>query len=103
MDQQQRFRSDLVEWLGEIVPYGKFDVYVRKTKEIFDSNFEAERGSNSVRYIICTGEHTYSIYAHADYLGAGASTRLQRPGEDWTRGNDLPDGSSATSSSARSS
>ena len=92
MDQQQSFRSNLVTWLGEIVPFGKFDTYIRKTKETFDSSPDAKRGANSVRYIFCTDEHQYSIYAHPDYLGAGASARKQRPGEDWTRGNDLPDG-----------
>jgi len=28
----------------------------------------------------------------AQYLGCITNTRLQRPGENWTRGNDLPDG-----------
>jgi len=28
----------------------------------------------------------------ASYLGASSVSRLQRPGETWNRGNDLPDG-----------
>jgi hypothetical protein len=44
-----------------------------------------------------TETHRYHISAclHKDdstYLGAIASTRKPRAGEDWTRGNDLPDG-----------
>ncbi len=40
-----------------------------------------------------TDEHYYQITATAGgYLGCTASTRKPRPGESWTRGNDLPDG-----------
>jgi hypothetical protein len=44
-----------------------------------------------------TAMHSYSIYSHwrsdrMPYLSCGGSARYPRPGEDWTRGNDLPDG-----------
>jgi len=50
-----------------------------------------------MRFRIYTKEHCYSISATwlnytAQYLGCIASTRTPRTGEDWTRGNDLPDG-----------
>lgn len=48
---------------------------------------------------IYTSRHVYSITATGDaypdgsgYLGCTAATRMARPGETWTRGNDLPDG-----------
>jgi len=50
-----------------------------------------------VRFRIYTNEHCYSISATwldytAQYLGCTASARTPRAGEQWTRGNDLPDG-----------
>ncbi len=46
---------------------------------------------------IYTARNCYAIRAVGDvdrgYLGCVASRRTPRPGEDWTRGNDLPDGS----------
>lgn len=43
-----------------------------------------------------TFTNRYTIYAverpDGGYLGCGASSRKSRPGEDWFRGNDLPDG-----------
>lgn len=41
---------------------------------------------------IYTSKHSYQIVATKDYLGCTTSTRMSRPGENWTRGNDLPDG-----------
>lgn len=42
---------------------------------------------------IYTNDHVYSISATTGgYLGCGAATRKARAGEDWSRGNDLPDG-----------
>jgi hypothetical protein len=92
MDQQQSFRSTLVEWLKELAPFGNIDKYLRKTRERFDVDSDADRFANSVTYIFCTEENTYHINAYPDRLSTGASSRKQRPGENWTRGNDLPDG-----------
>jgi hypothetical protein len=89
---QQSFRSQLVEWLKEITPFSHIDKYSRKTREAFNASPTAKRDENGVTYIVCTATHTYSISAHHDYLGCIAWSRIQRPGETWTRGNDLPDG-----------
>jgi hypothetical protein len=91
--EQQSFRTQLVEWLKEIVPYSHIDKYTRKTREGFESNaFNTDRHANHVTYIFCTAEHRYSISATPTYLGCQASATRERPGETWTRGNDLPDG-----------
>jgi len=91
--EQQSFRTQLVEWLKEIVPYSHIDKYTRKTREGFESGvFNTDRHANHVTYIICTAEHRYSISATPTYLGCIASATRERPGETWTRGNDLPDG-----------
>ena len=92
MEQLQSFRTELVEWLKEIVPFSKLDLYIRKTREGYNADPEAGRHDNHVNYIFCTDNHRYSISATPWYLGCIASTTFYRPGEDWTRGNDLPDG-----------
>ena len=53
----------------------------------------SEEDSGQGRVIFCTRAHTYSIHFTAGYLGCVASSRTVLPGEDWTRGSDLPDGS----------
>jgi len=94
----QSFRTQLVEWLKEIVPYNRIDDYTRKTREGIEINpFNTTHRSewhraNHVNYIFCTAEHRYSISATPTYLGCIASSTRERPGETWTRGNDLPDG-----------
>lgn len=48
------------------------------------------------RIQIFTFTNRYTIFAiersDGGYLGCGSSSRKSRPGEDWIRGNDLPDG-----------
>lgn len=69
------------EWIAEIVPAGDVDKYVQTV---------------GVHFRIYTQDHIYSITViespDGGYLGCIASTRKPRAGEDWTRGNDLPDG-----------
>jgi hypothetical protein len=98
--EQQSFRTQLVEWIKEIIPYSNFDKYVRRTREGFlvdppTNQPNAAKGvnyGNNVAYLICTEENSYSISATPSYLGCVASARRCRAGEDGTRGNDLPDG-----------
>lgn len=42
--------------------------------------------------ILCTATHAYHLHYTNGYLGATARSRIARAGEDWLRGNDLPDG-----------
>lgn len=93
MDSQQSFRTQLVDFLQEIIPFSNFDKYARKTREGIETNPNSpDNHPNHVTYHIWTARHSYSISATPTYLGCGASTTFYRPGEDWTRGNDLPDG-----------
>lgn len=92
MGELQRFRTELVDWLKEIVPFNRIDQYTRKTREGYKDDLNAGRHDNHISYIICTDSHRYSISATPWYLGCIASATFYRPGEDWTRGNDLPDG-----------
>jgi hypothetical protein len=41
---------------------------------------------------IFTSIHNYNFRITSTYLGCSASIRTPRTGEDWCRGNDLPDG-----------
>ena len=58
--------------------------------------FKTETG---FRCNIYSNDHVYSFYGYVPgiknirgYLGAGATLRKSKVGEDWHRGNDLPDG-----------
>ena len=99
MDTQEA-RLQFHEWLQEICRWNKLDQFVNWKEEIYTPE----------RYLgICkiyTHNYKYQIKAHVTkmippredihnkrfYLGCQVSTRMPRAGEDWTRGNDLPDG-----------
>lgn len=76
----------LFSWLSNLGKYGN--------KKDYMILLEDERG---ISVSLFTSDHKYSIRARRPndndgYLGCGASTRTPRTGEDWSRGNDLPDG-----------
>ena len=79
-------------WLKEIVRYGNVDSQVMIFLDTKDN------GKNRFICRLYTNDHYYSITGYkpidkkGGYLGCTASTRKNRPGEDWSRGNDLPDG-----------
>ena len=75
-------KAQLSGWLGQFSPHDPLGVCFRFT--------EKEDGRGSL--IFCTAAHTYHLSFADDYLGAQACTRTYRAGEDWCRGNDLPDG-----------
>ena len=70
----------LLEWLTE-------NSYIDESKiQVIDN--KPERTS----VYLFTSDHCYRIIAHKTYLGCTVSTRRNRPGETWNRGNDLSDG-----------
>jgi hypothetical protein len=81
---------DLKKWLEEISRYNKIKDFV------FISDYKKEE---LIRVKVYTKEHYYAISAHLPnkkkngYLGCIGQVRKARAGEDWLRGNDLPDGS----------
>ncbi|MBA7620341.1 hypothetical protein ES703_27687 [subsurface metagenome] len=90
--------DELKQWVKDEICRGQFKKFV---KVIEDSG----EGGGAVgseyefrfRFNIYTETHRYRISAldrssDEGYLGCTASTRKPRAGEDWTRGNDLPDG-----------
>jgi hypothetical protein len=74
------------EWFGSMVRYQNFDSILR---------FVWKNGSTYIVYF-WTENNEYSIVFSvsdtSNYMGAGVSSRKNRPGETWNRGNDLPDG-----------
>jgi len=70
----------LVEWLKRCSYFASKRIHV------------VENTNDTLRIRLYTARHCYGIKATDGYLGCIASTRTPRPGEDWTRGNDLPDG-----------
>ena len=89
--------TQLEIWLdGLCSGQGSLDKYIQK-KERKGHPDESGAIKDSALYEFYTEEHKYSIVAidkeaEPGYLGCQVSCRKPRPGEDWTRGNDLPDG-----------
>ena len=83
-------------WLKQIIRYGNVDSQVLIE---WDVNYELDPNANKFTCIFYTETHKYYIYGYSPtakhpkgYLGCGGNSRKSRPGEDWHRGNDLPDG-----------
>jgi len=70
----------LIEWLERFSYFSPKKINVVKNTE---SRFKIH---------IYTDRNVYSIVATETYLGCTAASRKPRPGEKYTRGNDLPDG-----------
>ena len=70
----------LIAWMNQFKYFTPKNVHVfRDDSDIFD-------------IAIYTSDYKYRIVAKKNYLGCTATTRRARPGEDWNRGSDLPDG-----------
>lgn len=72
--------KQLIEWLERFSYFSPKKINVVKNTE---SRFKIH---------IYTDRNIYSIVATETYLGCTAASRKPRPGEKYTRGNDLPDG-----------
>ena len=79
--------KDLQKWIEKDIPRSKCDVQLA---------CGTVDGYNEYKFYLYTETNKYAIYAKTDsengYLGFIAESRKARPGEDWLRGNDLPDG-----------
>jgi len=79
-------------WIADLTFPGKVSDFIQDM-----AGHGTGDGEVSWQFCFYTDEHKYSITAidregDKGYLGCTASTRKARAGEDWTRGNDLPDG-----------
>lgn len=91
--------EDFHNWLKrDLTRFGEIDNYVSfagatQSRSISEPPTYVERA-----YIFTdANKYAVTVQVHADdddgYLGCVASSRKPRAGEDWTRGNDLADGS----------
>lgn len=81
----------LDQWLSELVFPGKSKDFIQELEDLGEADQVTKRIS------FYTDEHEYVINAMErengkHYLGCQVTARKPRAGEDWTRGNDLPDG-----------
>ena len=54
--------------------------------------WEHNSTNGSGRVVFATTKNNYFAVFNNNYLGLIVSSRVIRPGETWSRGNDLPDG-----------
>jgi len=80
----EEFRTDVIDVIED---YEVSQEYSDKSEPIAYGCFKIRIYTNVNCYTIVAREHKDRIY-----LGCVVSSRKPRAGEDWTRGNDLPDG-----------
>lgn len=86
-------RMDMLnDWLDQLIYPGETSNFIQEAGVEEPSYHELKR-----KFYLYTEEHKYMIVAidrenDSGYLGCQVSTRKPRAGEDWARGNDLPDG-----------
>lgn len=88
-------KKDIKNWLKEICRGDNIDDFV--CIPVNEGQNNKEGYLTKIRCRFYTRDHVYGIIAidrqkNEGYLGCVVSTRKPRAGEDWTRGNDLPDG-----------
>ena len=85
---KEKVKETVERFLRDVTPFNRpEDFILYKQDGIFH------------RWLLYTNEHCYSLVVCFDeptieenYFGCTVTTRRPRAGEDWTRGNDLPDG-----------
>ncbi len=80
-------------WIEKLIFPGESKNFIQDIEESSIPNVETRR-----KFVLYTEEHQYIIVAinrerDEGYLGCQVQVRKARAGEDWLRGNDLPDGS----------
>ncbi len=82
----------LNQWIDQLIFPGKSKNFIQELEDLSIPMIEVYR-----KFCFYTENHTYFIIAkdrakEDGYLGCQVQCRKPRPGEDWLRGNDLPDG-----------
>ena len=93
MDKDKTMMERLEQWLRDMVFPGRPDEFIQEISG------HGQPGEVARKFCFYTDNHCYTITAiersaasKGSYLGCGVLTRKSRAGEDWVRGNDLPDG-----------
>jgi len=79
-------------WVAKLVFPGKVESFIQEKKA-----YDSELHGSYREFCFYTEDNKYSITAidrqdDDGYLGCGVTCRKSRPGEEYTRGNDLRDG-----------
>ncbi len=85
----EEMKQQLSDWIGEL---GTLRTQPNAWR--FE-DLHPEADMETGRLIFCTAAHQYTVRFRSlerTYLGCGVTSRTTRPGETWTRGNDLHDG-----------
>lgn len=87
--------EQLNKWIKDLIYPGEVTDFVHTIKRYGDSTPECTE--HVKEFCFYTDQFKYKIYANDrstddGYLGCQVTARKMRPGEDWTRGNDLADG-----------
>lgn len=91
MDKERTMMEMLDQWLRDLTFPGNPKDFIQEISG------QGEPGEVHRKLCFYTDNHCYTITAierpaGKSYLGCGVLTRKSRAGEDWVRGNDLPDG-----------
>ena len=93
---EQLKMHDFDKWLEDLIFPREVDDFI---EVLYDGGQGEDDGYFEMkkRILFYTDNNKYTITAIErgigdGYLGCGVSARKSRPGEDWERGNDLPDG-----------
>jgi hypothetical protein len=83
--------DELDDWIAELIYPGDKEKFIQIIRHIEDEEQEIKE------IAFYTKSNKYRIFANDrknkdGYLGCQVSARKSRAGEDWIRGNDLPDG-----------
>ena len=102
----QEARATMIEWLKNVkhwyLPDHSWEDYFFTDDEWTDYRFpdghptKGNGDPNRFHVHLFTNDNEFHISAtigKKSYLGCIATARKKRPGENWTRGSDLPDGS----------
>lgn len=82
-DKMTKIRNQINEWLSELL---------YRTNNIEDHFILKKENFERQSFQFYTKDNKYYLVFGENYLGCTVSSRKSRAGEDWTRGNDLPDG-----------
>ena len=91
-------RETLLKWLSDIKVWGEWTDQSWGDYVAVHGDCAGGDARESLDCVLYTNDHQYRIGVHLcgdspAYLGASVFARKPRAGEDWNRGNDLPDGS----------
>ena len=99
----EELRATVIEWLNEIKTWScaseqDWNDYILTDEEWIDYKWPLGRPDgwtqtqDKLHVVLFTPNNEYHISVCDTYLGGGVQSRTRKAGENWDRGNDIPDG-----------